>query len=84
MASSVARPINHTRIAHLASRAYSTESDAPVAAEAEAEDADVKFDSLKDSVHPNLLRAIISEMGYDTMTPVQAKTILPSLNGSDM
>ena len=35
-------------------------------------------------VHPNLLEAITKDMGYDTMTPVQAKTINPALKGTDM
>lgn len=35
-------------------------------------------------VHKNLLDAIIKDMGYDSMTPVQSKTINPALKGTDM
>ncbi|KYK59297.1 ATP-dependent RNA helicase mss116 precursor [Drechmeria coniospora] len=35
-------------------------------------------------VHNNLLNAIIDDMGYDVMTPVQAKTIKPALKGTDI
>lgn len=35
-------------------------------------------------VHENLLGAITKDMGYETMTPVQAKTITPALKGTDM
>ncbi|KJZ79894.1 hypothetical protein HIM_00608 [Hirsutella minnesotensis 3608] len=33
---------------------------------------------------PNLLKAIIKDMQYATMTPVQAKTITPALKGTDI
>ena len=83
---SASRPVFTNRIAHLASRAYSTESEAPVAeGGATVEEPSDTFESLKElGVHPNLLRAITNDMKYDTMTPVQAKTFRPSLNGSDM
>lgn len=84
-APSVVRPLFSTRLAQLASRAYSTESEALVDEEQNASEPSDKFESLKDlGVHPNVLNAIIRDMGYDTMTPVQAKTIRPSLNGTDM
>lgn len=35
-------------------------------------------------VHENLLKAIVRDMEYETMTPVQAKTIAPALKGNDM
>ncbi|PTB70624.1 DEAD-domain-containing protein [Trichoderma citrinoviride] len=35
-------------------------------------------------VHRNLLDAITQDMRYDTMTPVQAKTITPALKGTDI
>ncbi|RFU78743.1 atp-dependent rna helicase mss116 [Trichoderma arundinaceum] len=35
-------------------------------------------------VHGNLLSAIIKDMRYDTMTPVQSKTITPALKGTDI
>lgn len=35
-------------------------------------------------IHENLLSAITNDMGYATMTAVQAKTIVPALNGSDL
>ncbi|KAK0391042.1 hypothetical protein NLU13_0544 [Sarocladium strictum] len=73
------------RFTQLASRAYSTESEAPVAEAQNAVEESDRFESLKElGVHPNILRAIIEGMGYETMTPVQAKTIRPSLNGTDI
>ncbi|UNI21726.1 RNA helicase [Purpureocillium takamizusanense] len=35
-------------------------------------------------VHRNLLKAITDDMGYEDMTPVQAKTINPALKGTDI
>ena len=85
VAPSHVRPIISTRLAQFASRAYSTESEVPVEEDVDIAESSDKFESLSElGVHENLLRAIIGEMGYDTMTPVQAKTIRPSLNGSDM
>jgi ATP-dependent RNA helicase MSS116 len=75
-----------SRIASI-TRAYSTEATAeqnesePIpSAEAEPE---VRFADLQ-GIHPNLLKPIIEDMKYDTMTPVQAKTIQPALKGTDM
>lgn len=78
------RPVGPNRIAGLVSRAYSTEAEAP-AVEANEAEVDDKFSSLAElGVHPNLLKAITADMQYDTMTPVQTKTIRPALEGSDM
>lgn len=70
-------------------RAYSTDtvaasqSDAPT--DPETDGLVVKFQDLENhGVHPNLLRAITSDLGYESMTPVQAKTINPALRGTDM
>lgn len=41
-------------------------------------------DLARQGVHPNLLDAIVYDMKYDSMTPVQAKTITPALKGTDM
>jgi ATP-dependent RNA helicase MSS116, mitochondrial len=73
-----------SRIASI-TRAYSTEAVAEQnepAPSAEAEP-EVRFSELK-GIHPNLLKTIIDDMKYDTMTPVQAKTIKPALKGTDM
>lgn len=44
-----------------------------------------RFDDLAQlNVNENLLSAITDDMGYETMTPVQAKTIVPALKGTDM
>jgi ATP-dependent RNA helicase MSS116 len=52
---------------------------------AEAEDGITKFRDLESiGVHPNLLNAITEGMGYDTMSPVQAKTIPTALKGTDI
>lgn len=77
-----------SRIASI-TRAYSTEaaaeqneneSESTPSAEAEPE---VRFADLQ-GIHPNLLKPIIDDMKYDTMTPVQAKTIQPALKGTDI
>ncbi|KAF4437412.1 putative dead-box protein precursor CYT-19 [Fusarium austroafricanum] len=81
---------NHSSIAainRIASftRAYSSEAVAEnneVAVSANAEPP-IRFADLE-GVHPNLLRAITDDMTYDTMTPVQAKTIKPALKGTDI
>jgi len=61
-------------------RAYSSEApaaanEAPVATPTEEA---AKFTELE-GVHPNLVDAITKGMGYNDMTPVQAKTINPAL-----
>ncbi|CCT63827.1 probable dead-box protein precursor CYT-19 [Fusarium fujikuroi IMI 58289] len=77
-----------SRIASI-TRAYSTEaaaeqneneSESAPSAEVEPE---VRFADLQ-GIHPNLLKPIIDDMKYDTMTPVQAKTIQPALKGTDI
>jgi ATP-dependent RNA helicase MSS116 len=35
-------------------------------------------------VHGSLIDAIVKDMGYESMTPVQSKTINPALKGTDM
>ncbi|KAH7160793.1 P-loop containing nucleoside triphosphate hydrolase protein [Dactylonectria macrodidyma] len=75
-------PLN--RIASI-SRAYSSEAPAaenetPVVTTTEEA---TKFSHLE-GVHPNLVEAITRGMGYDDMTPVQAKTINPALKGTDI
>ncbi|KAF7553074.1 hypothetical protein G7046_g7199 [Stylonectria norvegica] len=86
-----------TRIAGIP-RAYSTEASAEAseATSAETESAQepaknavqedaTRFADLEArGIHPNFLRAIIDDLGYDTMTPVQAKTINPALKGTDI
>lgn len=67
-------------------RFYSTESTATAEG---AQDADADhIDSFKDlgsiGVHSCLTDNIVAGMGYDKMTPVQAKTINPALKGTDM
>lgn len=70
------------------SRMYSTE-EAAVSAEPEVADSassdTMEFRELsKLGVHPALVQIITEKMRYDTMTPVQAKTITPALKGTDM
>jgi ATP-dependent RNA helicase MSS116 len=45
-----------------------------------------KFDQLieQDLVHPNVINAITGNMGLDTMTEVQSKTINETLDGIDV
>lgn len=70
-------------------RLYSTESAAATAQDV-APDASSSepIDSFKDlhklGVHRALTDPIVKGMGYDRMTPVQAKTIIPALKGTDM
>ena len=71
-------------------RSYSTESAAAVdSADTEGAAAGNAIttsfaDLQKLGVHRNLTNAIISDMGYETMTPVQSLTINPALKGTDM
>lgn len=71
-------------------RTYSTEAAAPVQ---DAEDVNTSAtsgpvenfaDLQKLGVHNSLLKSITQGMGYERMTPVQAKTINPALKGTDM
>ncbi|KAK2591644.1 hypothetical protein QQS21_010658 [Conoideocrella luteorostrata] len=71
-----------------ASRLYSSEVEA---VETQAEDGAVPTTELTNfadlsqlGVHRNLLDAVIKDMRYDTMTPVQSKTINPALKGTDI
>ncbi|POR37533.1 ATP-dependent RNA helicase cyt-19, mitochondrial [Tolypocladium paradoxum] len=70
------------------SRAYSSDAVAEESQKAEpvAPAGEVtQFGELAEfGVHENLLRAITKDMGYDDMTPVQAKTINPALKGTDI
>jgi len=86
---SISRPATCFKSIILASRNYSSEAtavDAEVVSEATTTTEEVvKFDELTQrGVHQNLLNAITKDMRYDTMTPVQSKTINPALKGTDM
>jgi ATP-dependent RNA helicase MSS116 len=35
-------------------------------------------------VHPNILKSIVGDMGYENMTDVQSMSINPALQGKDM
>lgn len=67
-------------------KSYSTEAEA--AAEqtrTESNGQATDFEDLRSlGVHDNILRSITRDMGYKTMTPVQAKTINPALKGTDI
>lgn len=65
-------------------KSYSTEAAAEAIESQPAEEV-TDFDDLEGlGVHPNILNSITKDMGYKTMTPVQAKTINPALKGTDM
>lgn len=66
-------------------RAYSSEAVAEQGSEAASTDAEpsVRFAELE-GISDSLLRVILDDMKYDTMTAVQAKTIKPALKGTDM
>jgi len=52
---------------------------------ADAESANVtKFANLRGKIHDNLIRAFVEDMKYEDMTPVQAATIEPGLQGKDL
>ncbi|KAJ4270008.1 hypothetical protein NW762_001681 [Fusarium torreyae] len=72
------------RIASI-TRAYSSEAVAQQPEETSSESAEplVRFAELE-GINANLLNAILKDMSYDTMTPVQAKTIKPALKGTDI
>lgn len=80
------RPISSFKVIASAARAYSTEASAEaVDGEGSAPVEATQFQQLADlGVHQNLLSAIIDDMGYESMTQVQAKTINPALKGTDM
>lgn len=62
---------------------YSTERDES-AAPAESEES-MRFDELSRlDLNPTILSNITDGLGYETMSPVQAKTIAPALKGTDM
>ncbi|KAH7275307.1 hypothetical protein FSOLCH5_005965 [Fusarium solani] len=67
------------------SRAYSAEATAQASQPTSSAPAEepAKFSDLE-NVDQTLLRAIIQGMKYETMTPVQAKTIVPALKGTDI
>ena len=84
------RPVNtHNSALSLFSRSMSSE-----AGEAQADNQSpdegvpvgnpTKFAHLQGTVHPNLIRAFIQDMGYENMTPVQSATIGPGLQGKDL
>lgn len=65
-------------------RTYSSEATAEqTQAASEDVEPEVRFADLE-GVDPSLIRTITQNMGYDVMTPVQAKTIKPALKGTDM
>lgn len=66
-------------------RSYSSEAaaEAPLSGDATSSES-TRFADLSNAVHPVLIDAVTKGMGYETMTPVQAKTILPALKGTDM
>ncbi|KAH7328208.1 P-loop containing nucleoside triphosphate hydrolase protein [Stachybotrys elegans] len=69
-------------VAH-AIRTYSAE--AAAVSSSQGSEAPVSFRSLEEhGVDSTLLRAIDTDMGYEHMSPVQAKTIHPALKGSDI
>ncbi|RDA84688.1 hypothetical protein CP532_2754 [Ophiocordyceps camponoti-leonardi (nom. inval.)] len=71
--------------APFAHRFYSSEAAAAEGGDAPESGEFTEFQQLSDlGVHPNLLSAIIRDMNYRTMTPVQAKTIPVALKGTDV
>lgn len=84
---SISRPATCFKSIIYASRNYSSEATAVDAGVPETETPGeiVNFADLTQfGVHQNLLNVIIKDMRYETMTPVQSKTINPALKGTDM
>lgn len=82
---SISRLYN-TEAAATEQTAPATEDAAPKQTAPPTEDGPVELfgDLSKLGVHRNLIRCITDNMGYERMTPVQAKTINPALKGTDM
>lgn len=83
------RPVPPSRIAHqLSIRAF--QSGVRLAATSDPSSHDnapiTNFRELQERgiVHPNVVRAIVKDMGLDTMTDVQSATINQALQGTDM
>lgn len=86
-ASTLPRPVASLKSFASLNRLYSSEAAAAetVAPETAATGEVTSFRDLEAiGVHRNLLDAIIKDMGYDSMTPVQAKAIAPALKGTDI
>jgi hypothetical protein len=86
-ASTLPRPVASLKSFASLNRLYSSEAAAAetVAPETAATGEITSFQDLEAiGVHRNLLDAITKDMRYDSMTPVQAKTINPALKGTDM
>lgn len=86
-ASTLPRPVASLKSFASFTRLYSSEAAAAESAAPETA-ATGEISSFRDleaiGVHRNLLDAITKDMRYDSMTPVQAKTINPALKGTDM
>lgn len=72
---------------HIISRNYSSDA----AAAAQSQDGGkqsgniTRFADLTQlGVHPNILKSIVDDMGYESMTDVQSMSINPALQGKDM
>lgn len=84
-----ARSIAHLKSIASVGRLYSTEAtateqSAPSTGSTSNEPVELFKDLPKLGVHQNLIDSITQDMGYERMTPVQAKTINPALKGTDM
>jgi ATP-dependent RNA helicase MSS116 len=83
--SKVLRPLSRYSLAFR--NTYSTTADAAAEAVSENSTSEEKiyFKDLQDlGVNEALISTITQGMKYETMTPVQAKTIPPALKGTDM
>lgn len=86
-ASALPRPVASLKSFASLNRLYSSEAAAEetVTPETAATGEITSFHDLEAiGVHRNLLDAITKDMGYESMTPVQAKAINPALKGTDM
>ncbi|KAF4126737.1 ATP-dependent RNA helicase MSS116, mitochondrial [Geosmithia morbida] len=90
---SVRSVIPMSRLSAIYSRAYSTETSAAEATSPTDDAATppkaggmvMEFKNLESiGVHPKLIESITQGLGYENMTPVQAKTINPALKGTDI
>lgn len=70
----------------ISARAYSSASAAAETQDGQNQDGRItRFADLEAlDVHQSLIRAIVDDMGYETMTDVQSMSITPALKGKDM
>ena len=71
--------------AHSAEAAEAEAEAVESASEKPLEPQNLRFeDAINEGIHPNLIRSITRDMGYEYMTDVQEKTVRAGLRGTDL